>query len=806
MIKHNKSSVSRFLVLTMFLVLSGCDFESSLLPSSSEDASSEASSSEGSSSSSSSSDSSSSSSSFTLEIPPDGEFIDGMSSTWPSQIIEGVFTSQSRLTIPPFASTTYIYEYSVNPDPGVAIMAMTTLEDPTSVYTDALISAGWTIHDEIIPLLGFPVAVDPLEELMIAYLSNSGAIIINITLLDPEFFEGLGLYESDVWPSAEINAYLENDGADLVVPFPSEAPYYYILPTEENNVFFLMTQATEEAFNTYLSDMMIAGWGYEQDGLSATFIDPEERITLFLTYANGNVTIIIALSDPSEEPEIFTSQTWPADAVAEFLVPSFVKIPIPTFEASLYYYFGGEDEYNPYLSIFAEYSTSLIDDYVTSAIGAGWDVQPIQGDPEMGYYAVDPDFEIILCIQEGYPYFTLTMWVFSAQLEYFFESGVASWQDSNVWPSDAIESFLSETPSVAIPPYSADFYSYRIENDAFGAYLAIKAYTTSADAAEYQDALIASSFHVTTQAVGEDLMTVAWDPAETVMIFFYFSGDQIFFAIRDYDAALIEEEPELPPADTMMWPLSEIGSEFGPEITGMIPILNASLGYLVDCSSLDEMAYIAITALGVTYLELGYYLDMLANQQYVVKPATGLASETYTPFIAKDAQNTIMILMAECEYGILVEVMPYDEATYTAMTAFESGTTEAWPSSLITSTFSESFLLTIPVFSSESIFSSTLYYAGSELTPWIQIASDQTTLAYTRLYVASLFDANWSLESLEDEIDGVYSYLLVDPTQTVMLVIHFSDGYMPFMTIDMTEYSETAYQEAYDSIFPQQPM
>ncbi len=72
--------------------------------------------------------------------------------------------------------------------------------------------------------------------------------------------------------------------------------------------------------------------------------------------------------------------------------------------------------------------------------------------------------------------------------------------------------------------------------------------------------------------------------------------------------------------------------------------------------------------------------------------------------------------------------------------------------------------------------------------------------------MSGLFDANWSLESSEDEIDGVYSYLLVDPTQTVMLVIHFSDGYMPFMTIDITEYTETAYQEAYDTIFPPQPM
>ncbi len=801
---------ARWFALTMFLVLSSCDYNGSFLPSSSEGSSSEeisSSASSGESSSDAESSSSSSSSSFSLEIPAEGESIDGMASAWPSHIIEAVFTVPARLTVPSFASTTYLYEYWVNPEPAFAIVAMTSASDPEAVYTESLISAGWTIHNEIIPLIGFPVAVDADEELMISYMANSGAIIINITLLDPDFFIDLGLYESDTWPSTEINAYLENDGADIVVAFPSDAPYYYILPTEDNNVFFIMTQATKDEFDAYLTTMMNTGWGIEQpDATTASIIDPNGKFTLFLGYGNGNVTMVIALSDSSEEPDIHTSSSWPADAVAEFLVPSFVKIPIPSFEASQYYYFFDADEYSPFLSIFAEYNTSLIADYMSAAIAAGWSVYPMHENAGNGYYAVDPDFEIILAFEEVYPYFTLTMWVFDAQLEYYFESGMAAWEYSQAWPSDAIDTFLSETPTTGIPPFSADFYSYRIEYDLFGPYFAIMTNGSSADLDAYQQALISASYHITTQVFDENLYTIAWDTEQTVMIFFTITGTDILFAIRDYDASLIAEQPPYPPADTMTWPSSDIGAEFGPDVPGMIPILSSSFGYLVESSSIDEMAYIFITAIGVTSLEMSYYLEMLANQQYEVKAAVGLATEGFSPYLAVDAAKTIMMLIAEGEYGIDLEIMPYDEATYLAMTAYESSTTEPWPSDLITSTFSETFNATLPSFCQESIFSSTLYYTGTELTPWIQLNSDQATLVDLRTYVASLFDANWSLDMMEDEMNGVYAYLLVDPTQSVLMVIHFSDGYMPFLSIDFTHYSESIYQDVYETIFPVVPM
>ncbi len=198
---------------------------------------------------------------------------------------------------------------------------------------------------------------------------------------------------------------------------------------------------------------------------------------------------------------------------------------------------------------------------------------------------------------------------------------------------------------------------------------------------------------------------------------------------------------------------------------------------------------------------------MLANQQFTVKAATSLAVvENYCPYVAVDSQKTIMMVIGEADYGLLIEIFPYDEATYTEMTYYESFATELWPTDLITSTFSSDFNAIIPVYSQEAIFSSTVFYTGSELNPWIQLSSDQTSLEDVRTYVASLFNANWSLDMVEDEINNLYTYLLVDSTQTVMLIIHFTDGYIPFFTMEITHYSESAYQDAYDSMFPEVPM
>jgi hypothetical protein len=366
---------------------------------------------------------------------------------------------------------------------------------------------------------------------------------------------------------------------------------------------------------------------------------------------------------------------------------------------------------------------------------------------------------------------------------------------SPTWPQEVIDAhfgFATETIIPVFPSSEPYFYipsSLEVE--------ALMIFTEVAeDAVDDYAALLTSmnwgSF------VNENEETIYTDSSEQIILVLgYDSGFATIAMINNV------QEPELPEPDTMTWPIEALNEEFGATLSGLVPVLNSSFGYLVDHEPSDGFSNVYLVALGVTDPEFEYYRGMLGNQSFTVTFAEGVANENCDPYVAVDSENRIMLLMYLSDIGVEMDWVLYDDELYHYWIDEGSGgeTAGFWPHEAINERFDITTGNIVPEFSDEEIYSVDDFTDEAHDILWTLITAETGTPNTVRAYVSSLETANWSADILEDEETGSYIYLMVDPTQTVLMKIYFYDGEYPFVEFWITDYSLALYDEEYESMF-----
>jgi hypothetical protein len=212
---------------------------------------------------------------------------------------------------------------------------------------------------------------------------------------------------SATWPAQQIATFLGEEITTVIPSAVSSSGYYYYDFNDPDgwyaDMFYIEidsnSASSEDAYVTVLenagysiSDLNYDSWGYEA-------IDSYFTVEVDVLYDTVEKVLTITIYRYEdlygEAPGI--SETWPTDAIAEYLGSEALGNLVPAFESDSHfvYYVTGEEDYL-YLVIYTAYdSIDGEDEYVAALESAGWVVDDTYYD-EIGYIANDPDEQIVV--------------------------------------------------------------------------------------------------------------------------------------------------------------------------------------------------------------------------------------------------------------------------------------------------------------------------------------------------------------------------------------------------------------------------
>ena len=729
------------------------------------------------------------------ETPSEGEFIEGMSLTWPNSLIQSIFTSPARYSLPAFVSTSpFFYQYTTQPVPIISLLTNVGQVDGETQYKHQLETSNWVIHEEYKPMMDFIVAVDPTQQMMVLFSVSEGDMFFEISYYDAELFAELNIQMSLTWPGQAIADYLTTSVTSSVPTFVSNYGYYYMAPSEMVEYFILFTRIDDVSeVSVYTSNLVGLGWSLISEGEPLMYVDANEQITLIIGVESGYLSlIIIPMEDNPDDPDYVTTLTWPGKELDAFLAGSYVQIDIPEFNASEYHHYLDEDELDGQsMTIFAYNASTSLEAYVQLAETAGWNVYPMHENAGTGYYAIDPEFEVFFIIENIFDVFSITIWTYHVSLESYYGDGIMPMTTTTTWPAQEVADFLSDAPSVPIPAFSSDYYQFRQEEDDFGPYLLMFANANNEQAvSNYAMALASANYTVVTNENYGSLTYVSYDADHKVYLYFYYLEGHVTIIIRDYQEVLIGGDPQFPEPDTMIWPSDILAQEFGASLTATIPVLNADMGYQYFADSNDETSYMTLTCMGVGQDPYLYYLTMLENQSWTVQNALGLDGQQFVlPYVAYNADQSLMILMFLDTFGVQMEILTFDPSYLDFLLSSGQNQTSAWPEAEIGTMFS-SVTHVIPEFPLEE--GQDLSYEVDTQNRKITVTVEGVTNHSLTMYMSVLCNETYIVYMNYDD-----SYALgYHPSGLVTIYFHYEAG---TMVIEIVDYSPFGFAEYYST-------
>lgn len=734
------------------------------------------------------------------ETPSEEELVEGISPTWPSSLIQSIFTSAARYSLPAFVSPLpFYYQYTVEPIPMVMLSTNIGELDGVTIYKNQLTAVNWTIYEGIIPMMGFIIAVDPTSEMMVLFAASEETIFFEICNYDEEIFKDEDIQTSPTWPSQVIADYLGTAITSVVPPFESAYEYNYILPSEMVGALVVTTRVDDEAdVVSYLAMLLQSGWIYDEELEIPAYIDPDFQISLAVLYESGYFTMMInPISHGPTDPETFTSPTWPQDALDAFLTGSFLKIEIPSFSATEYSYTTYEEEIGTSMIIFSTTATTTIEDYVQAAVLAGWNVKPMHINAGNGYYAVDPEYEIFFIIENEFGVFRITMWTYHPSLESYFSDGSEQFETSEVWPSEAIEAILTTQPQEPVPSFVSSFYRYKEQGDNIGSYLLIIASGTEDDATAYQTTLQGAGYTVSSSSEFGTLAYVAFDADLSVFLYYYYAEGTVTIIVRDYDERLIGGDPTFPTSETEVWPVEYIETIFGSAFMNAVPPYNQGSMYHGFFYN-DEQADIdwLIINVDVTDAEddVSTYMSQLINLGWTVVPNHDEIAGYYS-YLAYSPDQTVMLELYfsafEMQY-LAFWLLPYDQVVYdyeleNYFTEKEDPNANEWPTSEIETMFPD-LSHSITAYPLEE--GQTLVSEIDEVNQTITITISEVTEQSLTMYMSVLCGDDFIVYINYDDGNAVGYH----PSGLITIYYHYSEGNL---TIEIKSYSMFEFAEYY---------
>lgn len=734
------------------------------------------------------------------ETPSEGDFVEGISPTWPSNLIQSIFISPARYSLPAFDSPLpFFYQYAVEPTPMVMLSTNIGELDGETIYKNQLTAANWTIYEGIIPVMELILAVDPTSEMMVLFAASEGNMFFEICNYDESILEDDDIQTSAIWPEEVIADYLGTAITSVVPPFESDYEYKYILPSETVGALVIFTQVDDEAdVDGYLAMLLQSGWIYDTELDIPSYIDPDMQISLAVVYEGGYFTMMInPISNGPIDPEIFTSTTWPQDAIDAFLTDSFLKIDIPPFTATEYSYTTYEEEIGPSMMIFSTTATTTIDDYIQAAVLAGWNVNPMHINAGNGYYAIDPDYEIFFIIENEFGVFRITMWTYHPSLESYFSDGSEQFETSEFWPLEAIEAILTTLPSEPVPAFDSTFYQYKEQSDNIGSYLLIIANGTEEDAATYQTTLQGAGYTVSSSSEFGTLAYIAFDAELSVFLYYYYAEGTVTIIVRDYDEKLIGGDPTFPISETEVWPIEYIETIFGSAFVNAVPAYDQGTfydGFIYN----DEPANINWLLINVNVTDAGDDVDAYINGLVTLGwTVTANHDEVagYYSYLAYNPDQTVILELYFSIFGdqyLTFWLLPYDQVVYdyeleNYFTDNEDPNGNEWPTSAIETMFPD-LSHSIPVYPLEE---------GQELVSEIDDMNHTITITISEVTELSL-NMYMSVLCMDDFIvyinydDG--NAVAYHPSGLMAIYYHYSEG---ALTIEIKSYLMFEFAEYY---------
>ncbi len=665
----------------------------------------------------------STSSSISIELPSFGETATGSSNDWPRAIIETIFTSEARFDIPAFASSSpYFYEYMVGPEPAIAISTSAGSPDPEAIYGAQLEAASWTVHPEYQIVALFIVAIDISEEMIVSFVAYDEDFMIVIADYDPAMFEDNNVQRSDGWPQSVIDEYFGFETASIIPALASENPYFFVLPSSEDEALVIFTEASETAMTAYGGQLMQLGWSsYEMDG-NVVYTDPSESIALVIDYLNGFITLFLI----NNEPEIYESATWPTSSVNGFVAPTALEIAIPSFAAAHYFYSYDEDEFGPYMTVTSESDGTWMGGYIDNLLNLGWRVFDIDDEIDDGYYAIDPAHQIILVLIETSAHFILEIHYYTGAMEGYLDVGFGSWQETEIWPEAYIGQLLGDNTALPMPAFASLMYQYCFQFDDYGNLLALNAMAEAGDDLDYAGVLESAGYTVIEKDIEGTWSYVAYDAEKLVMVYFYYADGWLCLVIREYVDELVTSDPE--------WPYEVMMDLFNGYLIPAFEFDGETLDYDVD--EIAQAIRITIGNCGPDAFEA--YIATLDQNYFRV-----YVNYENMRALATNAGGNIDVYIGFADGVLTLDVKSIDYVAYEAyFSTYIQITSAVFPNPLINQLLGEDMPNLLLPYVSESPFT---YYAGwyvGRPSVHVEVASSLTEFDN---YYAALEGDGWDM-------------------------------------------------------------